>query len=178
MYKIEPMFSKGSWERLEKHIKPGMLVFEWGVGRSTTWFAQRASRVVAVDHDQFWIGHVDQVLNEAGVREKVELVLIPGIKVDVSDIVLDTYARGIEKRAETFDVVSIDGWNRNSCTSCAAPLVKPGGVIVFDDSQEARYSASMRILSDKRLWHREDFVGQPGEKHAGVTTSLFWRLRD
>jgi hypothetical protein len=66
-----------------------------------------------------------------------------------------------------FDLVVVDGRARNDCIKYGAGHVKPGGMLVLDNSDRARYQDGTDILA-ARGWPREDFFG------AGPYNAWFW----
>ena len=53
-----PWFSLASIEFLDRHLGPDMLVYEYGSGGSTVFFAARAGRVVSMENDTVWAERV------------------------------------------------------------------------------------------------------------------------
>ena len=133
-------------------------VFEYGSGASTFFWAERAYRVIAVENDPAWYEVV-----RAKVPPNCQLIL------SVSDV--DVYSGQIRGR-ESFDVVSIDGTgeSRPMCCRRALEHLRPGGMIILDNSDLWLKSAS--ILRTAGLI-QVDFTGfGPLESHAH-TTSVF-----
>jgi predicted O-methyltransferase YrrM len=133
-------------------------VFEYGSGASTLFWAERAGHVVAVESEPAWYEIV-----RAKAPSNCELIL------SSSDV--DVYAGQIRGR-DQFDVVVIDGTgeSRPMCCRRALEHVRPGGMIILDNSDLWLKSAS--ILRHAGLI-QVDFTGfAPLESHAH-TTSVF-----
>ncbi len=111
-------------EILENWLKPGDRGLEWGSGRSTTWFAERAEHLVSVEHDAAWHSQVNERLKGKEVRN-VEYYLCEGERDYVS--LCDRFA------PESFDFCLVDGEARDRCALAALSLVKPGGIIIVDN---------------------------------------------
>ena len=154
-----PWFTYPSIAFLEPRISPEMTVFEFGSGSSTLWWASRVKRVVAVEHDPLWL---------AQVRDKappnVELIHRP----------LDTYADSIRAYEGVFDIVVIDGRDRNRCAENAPPALNAQGVVIWDNSERPEYGPGFECLTS-RHFRRLDFVGMGPIAPFAWTTSVFYR---
>lgn len=93
-------------------------VFEWGSGHSTIWLAKRCRHIVTVEHRQEW---AEEVLKWADVEMRL-------VSLDDYVGVIDDYGK--------FDMVFIDGHQptRQACAFKALEHLRPGGVLVLDDS--------------------------------------------
>jgi hypothetical protein len=100
------------------------VVFEYGSGNSTLFWAGVARRVVSVDDDPEWYARM-----APRVPGNVELLLEPD---------LDAFAHSITRYDELFDVVVIDGAARKhtrlKCARAALGHLKPGGMVILDNS--------------------------------------------
>jgi len=118
-----PWWNDGAIRYLENHLRAGDRVFEWGSGASTVWLASRAAEVTSVEHDLDWVSKVQGRCPAADVRA------IP------DDAHLYTSAiEGFEDNS--FDVVIVDGLHRVNCLHRGASKVKPGGLLVVDDTDQ------------------------------------------
>jgi len=108
----------GSW------LKPGDQGFEWGSGRSTTWFAERVGSLASVEHNPEWYRRVSAELNRKGLKN-VDYYL----REDEDDYcsVADEFS------AASFDFCLVDGVARDRCALLALSLVKPGGIVIVDN---------------------------------------------
>jgi hypothetical protein len=164
-----PLTSRLPWlpfrviERLEKHLTNESRVFEFGGGGSTLWFADRVGEVVTVEHDDDWF----RALNEAVSGRDNCQVLYRAADDDFTEYVgaIADFADGY------FDVVLVDGRNRIRCLRSAMGKVRPGGLLILDDSDRARYSEAFMIAT---AWPHVTYRGlTPSKAIAGVTT--VWR---
>lgn len=135
-------------------------VLEFGSGASTVWLARRASSVHAVEHDEFWAGRVQAMLDGmTGLRSR-PLLHVPAVMrsehprvasgapsgrgLDFSEYVDLPAALGTR-----FDLVLVDGRAREESLLRALALLSPGGLALLDDSQWARYQPTLRRLADE-----------------------------
>jgi precorrin-6B methylase 2 len=136
-----PWFSYAAIDFLEDFLKPEMNVCEYGSGGSTFFFARRVRSVFSIEDNPMWHQLVSERLQRQCVRN-VQLTLHP---IDFKNPI------GVERSAylnavpdQRFDVIVVDGseeWTqvRPVCFEKAESHVKPGGIIVVDDSW--RYAA-------------------------------------
>ncbi|MCI0429276.1 MAG: class I SAM-dependent methyltransferase [Rhodospirillales bacterium] len=168
-----PWFSFAAIEFLEAHIRPDMVVYEYGSGGSTVFFGRRARRVVAIENDAGWADQVARALANLSPG-RVELRLQPFDLRDVEGFGRSSYLHALPQ--EPADVVVVDSaedWPgfviRPSCFATAEAHVKEGGIIVVDDSW--RYP---EIVEKSRAKRRQRFESV-GPARIGVTaTDIHW----
>lgn len=134
--------------------RPGARVFEYGSGASTVWLARRADTVTTVEHDGDWleifarqtVGHANVDLRHRPINSRP-----------------DGYVRAIDEVDGQFDLVVIDGRHRAACLAQAAGRLKPGGIVVFDDSGRRRYRTAIEAsgLTETRYFGRSYCVPYP-----------------
>jgi hypothetical protein len=134
-------------------------VFEYGSGSSTLFFSQRCRSVVAVEHCKTWF---DRMLKYS--RDHLTIFFQP----DLSSYPLAIEGRGV------FDVVSIDGAERSACARAAVDYLKPGGVIILDNSEWYPKTAS---FLRRNGFTQIDFCGFSPLNSFPAMTSLFFRER-
>ena len=96
-------------------------IFEWGSGNSTLYFAKRAKSVTSIESNQEWYEYV--------LKNKPD-------NVDLNLVNVDNYAKIIQEKRKTYDIISIDGdiYRRFECAYYAVDLLKKGGMIIIDNS--------------------------------------------
>jgi predicted O-methyltransferase YrrM len=142
-----------------------MKVFEYGCGASTLWWAARVERVIAVDHDPEWSGRISsQAPPNATV---VHHLLDPAGPYETNALAHDT----------RFDIVVIDGRNRVRCVPHAMAALRPGGVIVYDNTDRAEYADGLRALAEASF-HRVEFIGLAPMVDFKSETSVFFRIEN
>ena len=149
---------------LESIIEPGMVAFEWGSGSSTLWLAVdlQVTMVVSIEHDQEWY---------AKTRNELAPFIVPHCITYLAALGGDYEARILRFPDAYFDLVIVDGRNRAACIANAAAKVKPGGLLVLDNSEREQYQAA--VAAHLGGWERRDFLSQGGG-YAGWTTTV-WR---
>ena len=131
-----PWFSYSAIDFLETFLKPQMTVFEYGSGGSTLFFSQRVANVYSVEDNAKWYDWVSLRLNDKKISN-VTLKLCPFDFKNPIDFEHSNYLNAIPDKK--FDVIVVDGseeWTqvRPICFEKAQNHVKPGGIIVVDDS--------------------------------------------
>jgi predicted O-methyltransferase YrrM len=136
---------------LRRRIRLDWSILELGAGRSTVWFARRAGRVVSFEDNEYWADETRSRLRELGL-ENVELRQLPveGFAAEVD---------GLPDAA--FDLVVVDFLEAPAVTRIdvlkpAMKRVKPGGLLLLDDSDRPGYSEAFELLSG---WRFRKFVG-------------------
>jgi hypothetical protein len=131
-----PWFSYAANDFLEEHLQPHMTVCEYGAGGSTLFYARRTKFVHSIEDNQQWYEAVSKRLLEKEIRN-VDLRFHPFDFKNPIGFEHSDYLHAMPD--EPFDVISIDGseeWHqvRPICFAHAEKHVKPGGMIVVDDS--------------------------------------------
>lgn len=130
--------------------RPGARVLEFGSGASSTWLAKRCGELVSIEHDAQWAAIVERQLAgfphaDLWVRPPVMPGAGPGavrsgkrgVEGDFRD-----YVDAIDGVDGRFDVIVIDGRCRALLLGRALDRLAEGGVVVFDNSERARYRAA------------------------------------
>jgi hypothetical protein len=160
-----PWWTYAANEWIKARLRPTDRVFEYGSGGSTLWLAAHANSVVSVEHDRAWLEKLRP--NLPANAKVVHKEAIDEFSSDVSA----PYCTCIMEYEPPFDVIVIDGMERNACARLATRAVSANGIIIFDNSHRARYSAGMKSLAEAGFW-RIDLAGCVPDK--GLT-SIFGR---
>lgn len=140
-----PWWNRRAIRYLSGHLRPGARAFEWGSGGSTVWLARRGVSVTSIEHDPEWVEKVIDRCPTADVR------CVPGTTQgklraepqhrnafkleDKGQYFFDDYVAAIDSFGEdSLDIVIVDGMCRIECVRQGTPKVKPGGVLVVDDT--------------------------------------------
>lgn len=133
----EPWYTPEAIELIEKELDPNFIAYEWGAGASTIWIAKRVKKLYSMDNSEKWFKKVTDRLNELNMTN-VELMLKD---VDAG------YTEQIKEFPDDhFDVVFVDGRERNMCVENARSKIKSGGQLIFDNSQRPRYTGALVLM--------------------------------
>jgi hypothetical protein len=170
-----PWWNRRAVAYLDSQLRPGQWVLEWGSGGSTAWLTARGARVTSVEHDPGWAAQVMARCPDADVR-----AILPAAAgtiaepFHVNDLrnpkerFFDDYIAVIgEFPSQSLDVVIVDGMCRAECFRRAVPKVRPGGLLIIDDSDMPPY----RRLSDVVPgWQKTSFAGFKASKDLRQTS--------
>jgi hypothetical protein len=192
-----PWYTYPAITEIARVLPASAKVFEYGSGNSTLWWRAHADEVVSVEHDADWHAHAntgsgaDIRLRDAGdqtneayfdpIREIAKPVPAPPASLDAATITrrgltsepfLSYVAELMTFPEGYFDVIVVDGMARSACARLASDRLKPGGFIVFDNSDREEYADAYRFLIDAGF-ARMDYWG-PGPINAYEwCTSIF-----
>lgn len=166
-----PWWSFGSVEDVGKRLHSGMEVFEFGSGGSTIFLAKRTARVTSVEDSSEWLGLVQNELVAEGLRN-VELLERPCNFSFKGGFLESGYLNALGGRA--YDLIVVDGQEggdgvRRACFHRAEKFIKPGGLIVLDDSW--RYSD---LKFDNRARSHREFKGVGCCRRGVTSTCVFY----
>lgn len=190
-----PWMTYDAIDFLSKICTPEMVVFEWGSGGSTLFFARHCQHVTSVEHNQQWMSFLREKLQELSVNN-VDYREIPGEKVadwqerkyqnatdfistDAQSVGLsyEKYVKAIDTFPDNhFDMVIVDGRTRNCCIKRAIPHIKKGGYLIVDNSDRKYYLAGFPELNDASRWQKTEFEGPVFFQHAFSKTSFFKKV--
>lgn len=155
-----PWTSPASIELFDHWLSKDKTGFEWGSGSSTLFFSKRLKKLVSVEHHKGWHQKVVGMLE----RENISNVILKYVEIDYPDRELDkdgyqpaftakqvnayeNYFTAIDEFPdEYFDFVLVDGRARVKCGEHAIPKLKPGGMLVLDNSERSRYAPLIKQL--------------------------------
>jgi hypothetical protein len=178
---------------LEKNIRPGNKVFEYGGGGSTLFFCKKGAEVVTVEDNNEWFGILTRTVQGKKYSGTWEGHFIPAEQV-ASDTTRDhanpddfksaskgcenmsfeRYARAIHRFPEDyFDVVLVDGRARASCIRQALPHLKKGGLLVIDNTERSYYlTAFADVMKNEFITELHLFAPSPYAPDFTRTTIL------
>lgn len=105
-------------------------VFEYGAGYSTVWWSKHAQMVVAVDSDYAWLQRISGRIKELDIPNNLKLLYHadqPGVHPLKSKYVQSAGPM------EQYDIIVIDGNDRDWCVAHALMIIKDGGIIICDN---------------------------------------------
>lgn len=131
----EPWIVPEAIEYLKELVKPEWEVFEWGCGGSVIWFAQRCTKVVAVENVPRWVAWGTEQLQKLELSNTT-IIYAP---ISVYNGNYTEYVNVIEAYPDaSFDLISVDGVMsaRKDSIENAKRKLKPSGVIMIDNSNK------------------------------------------
>lgn len=139
-----PWWNDRAIRYLTQNLHAGDRAFEWGSGASTVWLVAHGAKVTSVEHDPDWVSNVRVRCPAADVRA-------------VPDNARDYVAAINEFGDCSFDVVIVDGRYRRECLHRGASKVRPGGLLILDDTDQQQ----LRRLKKSSLpgWKTVSFAG-------------------
>jgi hypothetical protein len=157
-----------------RRLPAGGSVFEFGGGGSSLWLLDRGARLTVVEHHRGWYEELRRILPST-----VDLILCEPAPEGVvasdaeSGRFFDEYVQAINaQRDDSLDLVIIDGRARVACGLAAMNKVKPGGMLLLDDSDRRRYG---RLIDALATWERADFRGLKAGGGGVHQTSIWFR---
>jgi len=149
-----PWFSYAAIDFLQEFVKPHMSVCEFGSGGSTLFFARRAKSVFSIEDNPKWFELVTRRLEQSSLGN-AKVQLHPFDFKNPIGFETSEYLSAMPD--ELFDIIVVDGseeWTqvRPICFAKAESRVKPGGIIVVDDSwryptlRQQNHAKSVRIF--------------------------------
>lgn len=172
----EPFVTYGALAFLEAFLRPDHRVFEWGSGGSTRFLGRRVPRgeLLSIEHVSRWAAQVARAFEREEIwrlaytfcppersAEPVEARYASAEGVYARGFSFERYVRQIERHPDAhFDLVFVDGRARMGCLEAGIPKVAPGGALLLDNSDYARYQPSLARLDAGLLrgWERRDFL--------------------
>lgn len=133
----EPWLAQGAIGFLDAALPREGRGLEWGSGRSTRWFATRLAHLTSIEFDAAWyakvreriadLPNVDLRLIELEHDHKEGMPAFP-------DPVPRYVAVADELEDASLDFVLVDGGYRQACVVAVIPKLRPGGLLVIDNS--------------------------------------------
>jgi hypothetical protein len=169
-----PWFTYAAIEFLERVVRPGDSVFEYGAGYSTLWWQEHVQRVCSVEHDAAWCDRLrprlrhnvqlqclgaDLPVSAAAASRLAPFFSRPRrtrwnydaqrvVRRGLADEPFIAYANQIAEAGGLFDFVVVDGMARRLCTYAAIQQVKPDGFVVLDNSNRSDYDLAFTLLAE------------------------------
>lgn len=139
------------------------------------WLVDHGASLTVVEHHPEWAKQLRESLPKS-----VELMHVPpanegNVKSGIESGYFDEYVNVAEKYPNaTFDLVIVDGRARVECATHALPKIKPGGMLLLDDSDRPRYRPVHEVL---RGWPGVSVRGLKTGNPVPATTSVWQRPR-
>lgn len=162
---VRPWISYDAQALIAEFLDPAKRVLEFGSGMSTVWYGEHAGEVVSVEDYRPWFQQVQGIIARRGASNIRYRLAGPG---DYAELVQADRAGG-------FDLVMIDGSQRDACARTAIELIRPGGMIYLDNSDKGFGDATGDVPAARQLLL--DFAARDGAEVTLLTdfapTQLF-----
>ena len=135
VFRDRPWLGELAIARLDSILKPDSRVLECGAGASTLWMAPKVKGIISYEHNPGWSQAVELELEKRKIKN-VAVCFDP-----------DYPKNGIKPSRKLFDIVIIDGRGRVKGVETGFPLVKPGGFLILDNSNRARYQPANDLMA-------------------------------
>jgi len=163
-----PWWNDRAIRYITEQLRPGDQVFEWGSGASTIWLCDHGAKVISIEHDADWVEKVASRCPTADIRA------IPG-SAENDEYIEDQadrsgdYIGAIDEFADgSFDIVIVDGLYRPECLRRGASKVKPGGLLILDDTDRQKLARVRKTALPQ--WKKVSFTGFKASKDVRETT--------
>lgn len=155
-----PWFTYGAIELLKERLPKDIVVFEYGCGLGTKWWAKHALQVDAVEHNQGWFKKISEEL-----PKNVEIKL---------KALNAGYEKTVAESGTTYDVIIIDGQKRMACAQTAIQCLTNRGIIIYDDTDREKSRGAVQFFKDNGFKHLS-FAGFSPIEFMKCETSIFYK---
>ena len=160
-----PWYTYAAAAFLRDRLKPDFTVFEWGTGNSSLWYAKLCRKVISIEHNAEWCRKISKI-----APDNVTVINRPECDSYIDEV--------LAHNVGSFDIIVIDGIERERCAKVASEAISDHGVIVFDDTdRKTEYATALSFLANAGF-RQLDFHGMRPIAFHGTTTSIFYRSRN
>ena len=147
---------------LNGRLSKELILFEFGCGNSTFYYAERVNRVISVEHDRRWYEKIIE-----NIQSNVE-VIFEELEYDAN------YCRVATNTLIKFDIVIVDGRDRVNCVKQSMEALTERGMIVLDDLERPQYKEALDFLKSNGF-KELGFWGNAPIINYKKCTSLFYK---
>ena len=127
-----PCLAVGAIQFFDGFLKKTDVMFEYGAGYSTTWFAKRVGKIISVESDEKWYNLVKTQIAKYG-NAQIYLINSKENKTPLSHVSWQYVNKINEFPKGSFDLILNDGYARPLVALQAIDYLKRGGVFAWDD---------------------------------------------
>jgi hypothetical protein len=153
-----PWYTYPTIEYLDNIDFSDKIVFEYGSGNSSAYWARKAKLVTSVEHNKGWY---EKIKNELAENQIIELCENE-----------KNYLDAINKIPGKIDVIIIDGVYREKCARLVQEHISDGGIVILDNADW--YKETSKYLREKLDLLEVDFHGFGPINAYTWTTSIFF----
>ena len=149
-----PDMRESNFKFIEKYLNKDKNLLEYGSGGSTVYFSKKVKKLIAVEHDPYWVQKVSENLKNEEINNVSLIYAKPNQPFELGEtpktqrqIEFYDYIRApdfITKNIPEFsyDVVFIDGRARIECAKYIFPFLHKDSVVILHDYKgRQRYRA-------------------------------------
>lgn len=114
-----PWFTYPAIEYLSQLDLGNFKILEWGIGNSSLFFSGKCKEIFSIEHNEDWF---TLIKNELPANAHAFLVTE------------DQYLQKPKELNIDFDLIIVDGIQREGCLNVAMDILKENGIIIFDNS--------------------------------------------
>lgn len=148
---------------LEPRLKRNMKIFEYGSGYSTLYLSDKVKSITSIEYDKDWFEKVAQDLK---VKDNCRIEFYPAP---------EKYVKAIKDLDEgPYDLIIVDGRDREECIKYVIPFLSEGGVVILDDSWKAKFDKVFEYFQENGFKE----ISFTGLKAGGMIiekTTVFYR---
>jgi predicted O-methyltransferase YrrM len=153
---------------LRRRIRSHWSILELGSGRSTAWFARRAGRVISFEDNDYWFQQAQASLRDANLEVDLRLMPVEDFPAQVAALADASFDLVVLDFLEAPEVTRIDALRP------AREKVRPGGLLLLDDSDRPGYAEAYELLAG---WRERRFAGIKDGWPEACETAIFRRPR-
>jgi len=147
---------------IDEKLNHNLDIFEFGSGNSTLFYAARVASVDSVENDKFWF-------------EKIRNTVPQNTRLFFCHLEYGgEYGNFASTTDKPYDMIIVDGRDRVNCCKKSIAALKPGGVVVLDDSERTQYADGVDYLLQSGF-KKIDFWGIAPMVNNHKSTTLFYR---
>lgn len=121
---IYPWFTLPFLRELSKWDLKGKDILEFGSGYSTLWFVDKLANITSFETNELWYRMVKTELTANFSDDEHNLLW---------QLILVSEYKKLSDFESIFDIIIIDGVDRDNCLKTYIDLLRPGGILIIDN---------------------------------------------
>jgi hypothetical protein len=160
-----PWYTFDAIEFLQKNLTKNNIIFEFGCGASTLFFASKVKKVVSLESNRRWFEIITSILKNSGdflLEENYFSNANCEIFINEDALNQDEYQNFAQNYSQKnnikFDFLIVDSLKRFECVKNSFEAVKNDGYLILDDSERPNYRKIFDFMQ-KNNFTFQDFIG-------------------
>uniref|UniRef100_A0A7V2ZLT9 FkbM family methyltransferase n=1 Tax=Ignavibacterium album TaxID=591197 RepID=A0A7V2ZLT9_9BACT len=158
-----PWFTYPAIDFLKDRLNKDMVVFEYGSGNSTLFFAERVKEIISVETNREWYNKI-----KSNLKSNCKLIFYDNKSADYK------YSETIKQFSRKFDLIIVDALDRNEVIKMALENINQSGVLILDNSNVEDYKIGIEYLMAKGF-KKLDFWGIQAAYINRTCTTIFYK---